>query len=214
MFNGGQGCEKPFFERAVAALQAPAVALAATPPAFAGLTASADVFDLVSTAACHVRPARTSQAQYVHKTPASCWWTVANAWGTVINAATAGACQKLFPFVQYIWSHESAAGAAALATTMHPRRPLEFSWVGSAASAVADHGSAADSCLPFLQTQRAQQLRTKGGEALGLSWAWDSGFVVAAAPLRAVGWLPEHSDAIGPALGSALKVFFGSILPS
>lgn len=67
-------------------------------------------------------------------------------------------------------------------------------------------------CL--LQTQRLQQLRVEGQNALGLTWAWEAGFVARAAALRAAGWLPEHSDAMGAALGSALRVHSSVLLPS
>jgi hypothetical protein len=67
----------------------------------------------------------------------------------------------------------------------------------------------------LLQTQRLQQLRVEGQKALGLTWAWDSGFVARAAALRAAGWLPEHSTAVGAALGSGLRVRCSDyILPS
>ena len=58
----------------------------------------------------------------------------------------------------------------------------------------------------LLQTQRLQQLRVEGEKALGLTWAGESGFVARASALRAAGWLPEHSDAVGAALGSGLRV--------
>ena len=50
VFDAGQGCEKPFFEATLAALQPPAVAVAAAPPAYMALQPAADIFDLVSAA--------------------------------------------------------------------------------------------------------------------------------------------------------------------
>jgi hypothetical protein len=50
VFDAGQGCEKPFFEAALAALQPPAVAVAAAPPACTAQQPAADIFDLVSLA--------------------------------------------------------------------------------------------------------------------------------------------------------------------
>lgn len=50
VFDAGQGCEKPFFEAALAALQPPAVAVAAAPPAHTTLQPAADIFDLASAA--------------------------------------------------------------------------------------------------------------------------------------------------------------------
>jgi hypothetical protein len=48
VFDAGQGCEKPFFEAGLAALQPPAVAVAAAPPSYTALQPAADIFDLVS----------------------------------------------------------------------------------------------------------------------------------------------------------------------
>ena len=64
--------------------------------------------------------------------------------------------------------------------------------------------------LSALQGQRAQRLRTGGGQGLGLTWAVDAGFLVSAAALRAAGWLPTHTEALGFALGKALRVRFPS----
>ena len=43
-----------------------------------------------------------------------------------------------------------------------------------------------------------------GNEACGCAYAADSGFVIRADALRTVRWLPEHSEAIGHALGKEL----------
>ena len=43
-----------------------------------------------------------------------------------------------------------------------------------------------------------------GNEACGWAHAADSGFVVRADALRLARWLPEHSEAIGHALGKEL----------
>ncbi len=58
-----------------------------------------------------------------------------------------------------------------------------------------------------MQEERSNLLRTKGCEALGLvTTGAFSAFVVRAAALRTVGWLPTYSEAMGPALGRELRV--------
>jgi hypothetical protein len=66
-------------------------------------------------------------------------------------------------------------------------------------------------CAPALQTQSTlHEVTAPGNEACGWAHAADSGFVVRADALRLVRWLPEHSEAIGHALGKELPRWGGS----
>ena len=55
------------------------------------------------------------------------------------------------------------------------------------------------------QTRRLlHEATAPGNEAVGWTFAEDSGFVVRADALRTARWLPEHSEAMGHALGKEM----------
>ena len=65
-----------------------------------------------------------------------------------------------------------------------------------------------------LQTRSTlHEATAPGNEAVGWTFAADSGFVVRADALRTARWLPEHSETLGHALGKELLRCGAAVFP-